>query len=127
MHRNYAMQKQIINGTEILIGSDNVFADLELPDAKLLKIKSRLLIEIQRTMEHVGLNQAQTAKRMGILESDLSALLRGNLDLLSEYELMECLNRLGCDIEIRVQPAQQAEGHLRMVSAGDSTQMTAAF
>jgi len=127
MHRNYAMQKQIVNGIEVLIGSDNVFADLGLPDAKSLKIKSRFIIEIQRTMERLGLNQSQAAKRMDILEPDLSALLRGDLDLMSEHELMQCLNRLGCDIEIRVQPAQQAEGHVRMVSAGGSIPMAAAL
>jgi len=121
------MQTHIVNGIEILIGSDNVFADLGLPDAKSLKIKSRFIIEIQRTMERLGLSQSQAAKRMNIPEPDLSALLRGDLDLMSEHELMECLNRLGCDIEIKVQPAQRAEGRVRMVSAGSDTPMAAAL
>jgi len=72
-----------------------------------MALKSRLIIEIQRTMERLGLDQPQAAQRMDILEPDLSALLRGNLELMSEHELMQCLNRLGCDIEIRVQPAHQ--------------------
>jgi len=127
MHRNYAMQKQIINGIEVLIGSDNVFADLGLSDAKSLKIKSRFIIEIQRTMERLGLGQSQAAQRMDIAESDLSALLRGNLDLMSEHELMQCLNRLGCDIEIRVQPAEQAVGAVKLVSADSSIPMAAAL
>jgi len=127
MHRNYAMQTHIVNGSEILIGSDNVFADLELPDAKSLKIKTGLIAEIMRSMRRLVLNQSRAARRMDIPEPDLSALLRGDLDLMSEHELMECLNRLGCDIEIRVQPAQQTEGRVKMVSAGNDTPVAAAL
>jgi len=121
------MQKHTVNGIEILIGSDNVFADLGLPDAKSLKIKTGLIVEIMRSMRRLDLDQSRAAQRMNMSESDLSALLRGDLELMSEHELMECLNRLGCDIEIKVQPAQQAEGRVRMVSAGSDTPMAAAL
>jgi len=121
------MQTQIVNGTEILKGSDNVFADLGLPDAKLLKIKTGLIAEIMRSMRRLGLNQPQAAQRMNIPEPDLSALLHGDLDLVSEHALMECLNRLGCDIEIRVQPSRQAEGGMRMVCDHGNTPVAAAI
>jgi len=36
---------------------------------------------------------------------------------LSERKLMDCLNRLGYDIEIKVQPACEPLGHLRLAIA----------
>jgi hypothetical protein len=39
-------------------------------------------------------------------------MMRGNLSNLSERKLMECLNRLGYDIEIKVKPAAEPVGHL---------------
>jgi predicted XRE-type DNA-binding protein len=39
-----------INGIEVDMGSGNVFADLGLPDADKLKIKSGLVIEITRAI-----------------------------------------------------------------------------
>jgi hypothetical protein len=39
-----------INGIEVEVGSGNVFADLGLPDADKLKIKSGLVIEINRAI-----------------------------------------------------------------------------
>jgi len=121
------MQKQIINGIEVLIGSDNVFADLGLPDAKSLKIKTGLIVDIMRSMRHLGLNQSQAAQCMDIAEPDLSALLRGDLDLMSEHELMQCLNRLGGDIKTRRQPAQKTTMHVKAGSADNDISMATAL
>jgi hypothetical protein len=41
------MQKRIIEGVEVQRSSGNVFADLELPDAEKLKIKTGLVVENQ--------------------------------------------------------------------------------
>ena len=42
------MQKRIIEGVEVQRSSGNVFADLGLPDAEKLKIKTGLVVEIRR-------------------------------------------------------------------------------
>ena len=42
------MQKTIVEGTDILRSSGNVFADLGLPDADKLRIKTGLVIEIRK-------------------------------------------------------------------------------
>jgi hypothetical protein len=39
---------------------------------------------------------------MGLTQPKVSALLRGELSNISERKLMDCLNRLGYDIEIRL-------------------------
>ncbi|MGL5001568.1 MAG: XRE family transcriptional regulator, partial [Casimicrobium sp.] len=44
------MQKQIIDGVEVTSSSGNVFADLGLPDAEKLKIKTALVVEIRKAM-----------------------------------------------------------------------------
>ena len=99
------MKKCIVEGIEVETGSGNVFADLGLPDAYKLKIKSGLVIEIVKVVKRLRLNQAEAAKRMGLTQPDVSALLRGDFSNFSERKLMDCRNRIGHDIEIRVKPA----------------------
>ena len=44
-------------------------------------------------------------------------MLRGDFANRSERKLMECLNRLGYDSEIKVTPAQEAVGHVSLAVA----------
>jgi predicted XRE-type DNA-binding protein len=101
-----------VEGIEVETGSGNVFADLGLPDAEKLKIKSGLVIEITRAVRRLGLTQEEAGRRMGIAQPKVSAMLRGDFANLSERKLMDCLNRLGYDIEIKVKPARKPLGHL---------------
>ena len=59
--------------------SGNVFADLELPEADELLLRSSLVIELRRLMESRKLTQTSAAKLVGIGQADFSKLLRGNL------------------------------------------------
>ncbi|APW47932.1 helix-turn-helix domain-containing protein [Rhodoferax antarcticus] len=111
------MEKRIIDGIEIETGSGNVFADLDLPDADKLKIKSGLVIEITKAVRKLGLTQDEAARRMGITQPKVSGMLRGGFANLSERKLMDCLNRLGYDIEIKVKPAATPLGHLMLAIA----------
>ncbi len=108
------MPKRIIEGIEVETSSGNVFADLGLPDAEKLKIKSGLVIEITRAVRKLGLTQEEAGRRMGLPQPKVSAMLRGNFSNLSERKLMDCLNRLGYDIEITVKPAAESIGHLTL-------------
>jgi predicted XRE-type DNA-binding protein len=110
-------QKRIVEGVEVLHGSSNVFAGLDLPDANKLKIRTGLVIEIRKAMRALGLNQQAAAKRMGIPQAKVSSIMRGDFTNLSERKLMDCLNRLGYDIEIKVRPAAQPTGHLTLATA----------
>ena len=111
------MAKRIIDGIEVEMGSGNVFADLGLRDAEKLKIKSGLVIEITKAMRKLGLTQDEAARRMGITQPKVSGMLRGDFSNLSERKLMDCLNRLGYDIEIKVRPAAEPLGHLVLAVA----------
>jgi len=111
------MKKRLIDGIEVQQGSGNVYADLGLPDAEKLKIKTGLVIEIRKAMGSLGLTQQEAAKRMGITQPKVSDLMRGDFANLSERKLMDCLTRLGYDIEISVRPASTALGHLMLAVA----------
>jgi predicted XRE-type DNA-binding protein len=111
------MKKRLINGIEVRRSSGNVYADLGLPDAEKLKIKSGLVVEIRKAMRRLGLTQQEAAKRMGITQPKVSDMMRGDFSNLSERKLMDCLNRLGYDIEIKVKPASKPVGHLMLAIA----------
>jgi len=111
------MAKRILDGIEVEASSGNVFADLGLPRAAQLKIKSGLVIEITRAVRRLGLTQQEAGRRMGISQAKVSGLLRGDFSNLSECKLMECLNRLGYNIEIRLTPATDAIGHRSLALA----------
>ena len=108
------MKKRIIDGVEVQRSSGNVYADLGLPDAEKLKIKTGLVIEIRKAMRRLDLTQQAAAKRMGITQPKVSDMMRGDFTNLSERKLMDCLNRLGYDIEIKVKPATASLGHLML-------------
>ena len=111
------MEKRLIDGIEVQRGSGNVYADLGLPDAEKLKIKTGLVIEIGKAMRSLGLTQQESAKRMGITQPKVFDMMRGDFANLSERKLMDCLTRLGYDIEISVRPANATVGYLVFAAA----------
>jgi predicted XRE-type DNA-binding protein len=111
------MTRRAVNGIEFEISSGNVFADLGLPDAEELKIKSGLAIEITRAVRRLGMTQQEAGRQMGISQAKVSSLMRGDFSNLSESKLMECLNRLGYDIEINLRPAERAVGRRTLAIA----------
>lgn len=108
------MGNRTIDGIEFEIGSGNVFADLGLPAAGKLKVKSGLVFEIVSAIRRLGLTQEEAGRRMGIPQPKVSGMMRGDFANLSERKLMECLTRLGYDIEINVRPTANAVGQLTL-------------
>lgn len=74
--------------------SGNVFADLGLPDADTLKIKSGLVIEITQATRSLGLTQEAAATRMGITPPEAARLARGEFDTFTVEGLRASLARL---------------------------------
>ena len=106
------MKTQLFEGVEIHRSSGNVFADLGLPDAEELQIKTGLVMQIRKAMRSRGLTQQEAAKRMGITQPKVSDMMRGDFSNLSERKLMDCLTRMGFDIEISIRPSHSEFGHL---------------
>lgn len=111
------MNKRMIDGVEFEMSSGNVFADLGIADADKLKIKSGLAIEITKAVRKIGLSQEEAGRRMGLTQPKVSGLFHGDFANVSERKLMDCLNRLGYDIEIKIRPANESVGHLMLAVA----------
>src|SRR3990172_12055225 len=106
------MRKRVVKGLEVEMSSGNVFADLGLRDAEKLKIKSSLVIQIIKAVRRLGLSQEEASRRMGLPQPKLSGLFRGDFANVSDRKLMNCLNRLGCDLEIKVKPPPKQGGQV---------------
>ena len=86
----------------------NVFRDLGFaPDeAAYLKVRSELMVNVQKAITARGLKQAEAAKLLGVTQPRVSDLMRGRLDLFSIDTLIDMLGRLG----IRAKLVLQARG-----------------
>ena len=102
---------------EHVTSSGNVFADLGLSDPEGRLVKSKLAAALQRSMGELGLTQTAASARMGMPQPKLSNLLRGLFRGFSERRLMNCLTRLGRDVQIVVKatPRSRSDGRLSVV------------
>ena len=86
----------------------SVYEDLKYENADEMLIKARLVTEIADQLKLRRLTQAEASELLGFSQPKLSNLLRGQFRGVSEKKLMECLTRLGRDIEIIVRPAPRS-------------------
>jgi predicted XRE-type DNA-binding protein len=86
----------------------SVYEDLKYANADEMLIKARLVAEIADQVKLRRLTQAEASELLGFSQPKLSNLLRGQFRGVSEKKLMECLTRLGRDIEIVVRPAPRS-------------------
>jgi predicted XRE-type DNA-binding protein len=77
-------------------------------------VKAKLALRIQKTVEELGINQRDAARRMGISQPKLSQLTRGKFDGLSQAKLEECLVALGHDVIINIGPRHEGVGARRV-------------
>jgi len=100
-------------------GSTNVYADLGIPHAEEMLVKAQLATKIGDIIRRRKLTQVQAAELLNIPQPKLSGLLRGQFRGISEAKMLECLTRLGRDVEIVVKtaPRSRSEGHVSVVFA----------
>jgi len=94
--------------------SGNVYADLGYPDSEDMLIKAQLVTKIAEIVSRRRLTQAQAAKLLRLTQPKVSRLLRGEFRGISERRLLQCLTRLGRDVQIIVKrtPHQRAQVRL---------------
>ena len=104
---------------EIEESSGNVYEDLQIADAEAMHIKACLASKIADIIGHRHLTQQQAAEVLGIPQPKVSGLLRGQFRGISETKMIECLNRLGRDVEIviRKAPRTHAKGNTQVTYA----------
>lgn len=105
-----------MNNTAITIevGSANVYADLGYADAAEMQRKSQLAGEIARAIKAKRLTQDAAAELLGIDQSKISRITRGQFRGVSESKLMELVAKLGRDIKIVVGPAKKRAGKVAL-------------
>ena len=98
--------KTMLDKSQVFIGSTNIFADLGRPDAEEAFAKMKLAYEISTLVKSAGWTQSQAAKKLGIDQPKISALLRGRLAGFSIERLFKFLNQLGQEIQITIRPSK---------------------
>lgn len=102
---------------EVEISSGNIYADIGLPDAEEMLVKAQLAQKIGELMQNRRLTQVAAAKLFGMTQPKVSALLRGQFRGISEAKMIECLNKLGRDVQIVIAESRQVTGTLKVVFA----------
>lgn len=95
---------------DVTPGSGNVFADLGLAQPVERAFKAELATHIQQFMSQKGWTQAQAAAVLGLDQPKISALLRGRLAGFSVERLLGLINRLGHNVEVRIDPEERQPG-----------------
>ncbi len=90
-------------------GSNNVYADIGMPDAGEMLVKAHLAAKIGEIVKQRHLTQQQAAEILGMTQPKLSNMLRGQFRGISEARMLDCLNRLGRDVEIVVRKATRSK------------------
>ena len=105
--------------TQIEKSATNIYQDLGFPNAEEMQVKAALATKIGEIIKHRHLTQIQAAEMLGITQPKLSGMLRGQFRGISESKMIDCLNRLGRDVEIVVCKPSRARkaGHTRVVVA----------
>jgi predicted XRE-type DNA-binding protein len=100
-------------------GTDNIFADLGLPNPEEHLAKSGMVMEIAKAIKARGLTQREAAKLVKMDQPTLSKMLRGQFSSISMDRLFDILNRLGRHVEIHVKPVRGRQtASTRVVRAG---------
>lgn len=89
------------------MGSTNVFADLDMPDADEKLAKAELTLKINKIIKQRKLKQVQAAKLLGIDQSKISLLNRGRLSDFSIERLVKYLTLLDQDVEIVIKKSRR--------------------
>lgn len=93
---------------EVEQSSGNVYADLGRADADEMVVKATLAAKISEIITHRHLTQDAAADIIGLPQPKLSGLLRGQFRGISEAKMLECLNKLGRDVQIVVKKAPRS-------------------
>jgi predicted XRE-type DNA-binding protein len=93
---------------KITKGSGNVYKDIGAANPEAMFAKAQLVSRIASIIETRGLTQREAAEIIGMPQPKLSNVLRGQFRGVSEAKLMDCLLRLGNDVQIVVKPTKRS-------------------
>lgn len=105
---------------EIEASNGSVYADLGVTNAEEMLVKAQLADKINEIISRRKWTQQHAAEVLKLTQPKLSMMLRGQFRGISEAKMMDCLTRLGRDVQIVVGPAKRTTsvGHVEVVFAG---------
>ena len=74
-----------------------------------MQVKATLAAKIGEILKHRHLTQFQAAEILGMPQPKLSNMLRGQSRGISEAKMLECMNRLGRDVQIVVRKTSRSK------------------
>ena len=85
----------------------NVWAALEDDPAEResLKVKSQMMLDIEKHIKRIGITQAQAAQKLGVSQPRVSDLVNGKIDRFTIDTLVTMLARLGLHVEFTLKAA----------------------
>ena len=104
------LKKKSLDDIEYREGSDNIFADIGIPNPEEAMAKAQIAMKICDAIKKKKLTQAKAAKILKISQPKVSLLIRGYLTDFSLERLLRFLNDLGQDVCISITPASHGHG-----------------
>jgi len=92
---------------KITQSSGNVYAAIGVAQPAAMLAKAQLAQRVGSIIAARKLTQREAAEIIGVPQPKLSNILRGQFRGVSEAKLMDCLLRLGNDVQIVVKPARR--------------------
>lgn len=89
--------------------SGNLFTDLGLDEADALSTRTALGIQVMTTIREAGFSQKEAAKRLGLTQPDVSAIMRAQFRRFSQKRLVGFLNKLEQKVTIHVSRHHRGE------------------
>lgn len=99
-------------------GSENVFADLGLPNPDERLVKAELAHQIARIAHGRHLTQKETARVLGTSQPKVSDLFSGRLNGFSVERLIRFLNAFDRDVQIIVSPKPRSRDRAMFAVTG---------
>jgi predicted XRE-type DNA-binding protein len=84
--------------------SCNPYADAGYKDPELWQQKARIVNDMRRSMQVRELTPSRAARIVGMPLPEFRAMIKGHFGDIDVTKLVDCLRRLGHDIEIQIKP-----------------------
>ena len=88
--------------------SCNPYADAGFKNPELWQQKARVVNDMRRTMRARSLTPSRAARLVGIPLPEFRDIIKGHFGDVDLTKLVDCLRRLGHDIEIQIKPLPEA-------------------
>ena len=101
--------------SDIEKSSGNVYDDIGVENPQEMLVKAELALTIRNILKSKGLTQLEASKIIDLPQPKLSRLLNGQFRGISEAKMLECLIKLGRDVQIVIGEAKAQEGQLSVM------------